>query len=135
MKIRDLDYSNHPVNAEHQALGLPPVERGVTAAAEHPVLRVALWSVLLLMAGVIVYLGTQWLHRPDSLGLARAVLHSEAFWWAVAVGLLAQAVDGALGMAYDRAEFMEQRQQMMQTWADYLDRLREGAKVIPIKAA
>jgi hypothetical protein len=33
MKIRDLDYSNHPVNAEHQALGLPPLEREVTGAA------------------------------------------------------------------------------------------------------
>jgi uncharacterized membrane protein YfcA len=102
MKIRDLDYSNNPVNTEHQALGLPPLERDVTAAAaaEHPVLRVAMWSVLLLMGGVMVYLTSQWLHRPDSLGLARTVLHSEAFWWAVAVGLLAQAVDGALGMAY-----------------------------------
>jgi hypothetical protein len=24
---------------------------------------------------------------------------------------------------------------MMQTWADYLDRLRDGAQVIPIRAA
>ena len=100
MRIRNLDCSNHRLNAEHQALGLPPVAREVTTAAPHPVLRVAMWSVLLLMAGVIAYLGNQWLHRPDSLGLARAVLYSEAFWWAVAVGLLAQAVDGALGMAY-----------------------------------
>jgi len=100
MKIRNVEYSDHPVNAEHQALGLPPVEREITADADHAVLRVAMWSVLLLMAGVIAYLGAQWLQRPDSLGLARAVLQSEAFWWAVAVGLLAQAVDGALGMAY-----------------------------------
>ena len=48
MKIRDLDYSNNPVNADHRALGLPPVERAVAAAAEHPVLRAALWSVLRL---------------------------------------------------------------------------------------
>jgi hypothetical protein len=81
MKIRDLDDSKHPVNAEHQALGLPPLEREVTAAAEHP--------VLLLMAGCIVYRASVWLNRPESLGLARPVRHSEAFWWAVAAGLLA----------------------------------------------
>lgn len=48
---------------------------------------------------------------------------------------LAHGKSGPLGMAYDRAEFMDQRRQMMQVWADYLDRLREGAQVIPFKAA
>lgn len=100
MKLRDLDYTDSPLNAEHQALGLPPVEREVANAAAHPVLRVAMWSVLLLMAGVIAWLGTQLLQRPDSLALARGALLSDAFWSAVAVGLLAQTVDGALGMAY-----------------------------------
>lgn len=48
---------------------------------------------------------------------------------------LGHGKSGPLGSAYDRAEFMEQRRQMMQTWADYLDRLREGAQVHAIKAA
>ena len=48
---------------------------------------------------------------------------------------LAHGKSGPLGMAYDRAEFMDQRRKMMQTWADYLDRLRDGAQVIPFKAA
>ena len=48
---------------------------------------------------------------------------------------LAHGKAGPLGMAYDRAEFMDQRRQMMQAWADYLDRLRAGAQVIPIRAA
>ena len=48
---------------------------------------------------------------------------------------LAHGKAGPLGMAYDRAEFMDQRRQMMQTWADYLDRLRDGAQVIPFRAA
>ena len=30
------------------------------------------------------------------------------------------------------ADFMAQRVQMMQQWADYLDRLRDGAQVIPL---
>jgi len=48
---------------------------------------------------------------------------------------LAHGKSGPLGMAYDRAEFMEQRRQMMSAWADYLDRLRDGAQVIPFKTA
>lgn len=42
---------------------------------------------------------------------------------------------GPLGSAYDRSEYQQQRQQMMQTWADYLDKLRVGADVIPIRGA
>jgi len=48
---------------------------------------------------------------------------------------LAHGKAGPLGMAYDRAEFMEQRRTMMNAWADYLDRLRDGAQVLPFKAA
>jgi integrase len=44
---------------------------------------------------------------------------------------LAHDKSGPLGGAYDRAEFMEQRRKMMREWADYLDRLRLGAEVIP----
>jgi integrase len=48
---------------------------------------------------------------------------------------LAHEKSGPLGSAYDRAEFMEQRRQMMSRWADYLDQLRKGAQVIPITQA
>ena len=48
---------------------------------------------------------------------------------------LAHSKKGPLGSAYDRAQYLRQRRQMMQTWADYLDRLRDGAQVIPIRAA
>lgn len=43
---------------------------------------------------------------------------------------LAHGKSGPLGAAYDRAEFMDQRRSMMQRWADYTDRLRQGATVI-----
>jgi integrase len=46
---------------------------------------------------------------------------------------LAHGKSGPLGSAYDRAEYMAQRRQMMNTWADYLDQLRDGGKVIPIR--
>jgi integrase len=48
---------------------------------------------------------------------------------------LAHGKSGPLGAAYDRAEFMEQRRQMMREWANYLDKLRVGADVIPFPAA
>ena len=47
---------------------------------------------------------------------------------------LAHGKSGPLGAAYDRAEFMEQRRTMMRTWADYLDKLKAGADVIPFKS-
>ena len=48
---------------------------------------------------------------------------------------LAHGKSGPLGAAYDRADYMEQRRQMMVAWADYLDELRTGAKILPFKAA
>ena len=48
---------------------------------------------------------------------------------------LAHSVPDALGGAYNRTKFIEQRTVMMQTWADYLDELKAGAKVIPFKQA
>ena len=48
---------------------------------------------------------------------------------------LAHGKKGPLGAAYDRAEFMDQRRAMMNEWAGYLDRLRDGAQVLPFKAA
>lgn len=48
---------------------------------------------------------------------------------------LAHAVPDNLGGAYNRTKFIEQRKIMMQQWADYLDELKAGAKVVPIKGA
>ena len=48
---------------------------------------------------------------------------------------LAHTKSGPLGSAYDRAEYMEQRNAMMTVWADYLDKLRMGADVIQLKKA
>jgi hypothetical protein len=36
---------------------------------------------------------------------------------------------------YNYAEFLPGRREMMQAWADLLDQLRDGAKVIPIRSA
>jgi len=57
----------------------------------------------------------------ERLGVAPEVIEAQ----------LAHAVGDALGRAYNRTQFLEQRRAMMATWADYLDRLRDGAQVIP----
>lgn len=46
---------------------------------------------------------------------------------------LAHAVKDANGRAYNRTTKLPQRKKMMQLWADYLDGLKQGAKVIPFK--
>lgn len=45
---------------------------------------------------------------------------------------LAHAVKDANGRAYNRTKYMKHRASMMQTWADYLDKLRKGGEVIPM---
>jgi integrase len=45
---------------------------------------------------------------------------------------LAHSVADSLGRAYNRTEFQAQRRAMLQTWADYLDKLRKGADVIKL---
>ena len=61
----------------------------------------------------------------EKLGVAPDVIEAQ----------LAHGKSGPLGMAYDRSEFVTQRRQMMTLWADYLDKLRDGAQVIPFRAA
>ncbi len=46
---------------------------------------------------------------------------------------LAHAVRDPNGRAYNRTAHLAERRKMMQLWADYLDGLKAGAKVIPIR--
>ncbi len=65
--------------------------------------------------------------------MARTILHEELhFEPAVIEHQLAHSVPDALGTAYNRTKFLKERKVMMQVWADYLDKLRAGAAVIPI---
>jgi uncharacterized protein len=103
MKIRNLDLTDNAINAEHTALGLPPVEDDVSHPSDHPVLRIAVWAVGFLLIGVIAYLASKLFnghHEQTGMQLIIATVTGEAFWKAVLVGLIAQTVDGALGMAY-----------------------------------
>lgn len=48
---------------------------------------------------------------------------------------LSHAVRDPLGRAYNRTTHLPERKKMMQSWADYLDRLKAGGEVVPIRAA
>lgn len=47
---------------------------------------------------------------------------------------LAHAVRDPNGRAYNRTSHLPERRKMMQQWADYLDKLKAGADVVPIRA-
>ena len=47
---------------------------------------------------------------------------------------LAHAERNKVRAAYNKAQRLPERRKMMQSWADYLDGLRAGAKIIPIRA-
>ena len=65
--------------------------------------------------------------------MARTLLHEELeFAPEVIEHQLAHKVPDTLGAAYNRTRFLKQRCIMMQAWADYLDRLKAGAEVIPL---
>ena len=103
MKIRELDYTASPVNTEHQAMGLPPVEDYVSHPANHPVLRIAMWLAIAILLSLLGFLAWRLFfgdHESTGLEIIESALTSPLFWSAVAVGFLAQAIDGALGMAY-----------------------------------
>lgn len=59
----------------------------------------------------------------ERLGVAPEVIEAQ----------LAHAVADSLGRAYNRTQYLDQRRELMAKWADYLDRLRKGADVLPLR--
>jgi uncharacterized protein len=103
MKIRHIDLDHPIANPEHDALALPPVEYEVAHAFERPAIRILSFGVLGVLMGMVVYLAYRLFGGGNSVSgfdLIQQTLHDPLFWTAVAVGLIAQAIDGALGMAY-----------------------------------
>lgn len=65
--------------------------------------------------------------------MARTILHQElGFAPEIIEHQLSHRVPDSLGEAYNRTKFLKQRREMMQRWADYLDKLRAEAKVIQL---
>lgn len=62
--------------------------------------------------------------RLNELGWPSAVIERQ----------LAHAKRNKVEAAYNRAQHMDERRRMMQAWADHLDTLKTGARVIPLAA-
>jgi uncharacterized membrane protein YfcA len=101
-ELPDMDEAD--VNRDHAEVGLPPVEIDISEqAGKHPllhVLSVAVIAGLLVLAGSFVWELFSGAGGRSGTQILIDTLHDRLFWMAVGVGLLAQIVDGALGMAY-----------------------------------
>lgn len=70
--------------------------------------------------------------RAMARTMIREQLHSDAEYIEIQ---LAHKTKAPNGTAYDRVAFLPERREMMQLWANYLDELKAGAKVIRFKRA
>ncbi len=68
-------------------------------------------------------------------GLASTALHEQGFDHQHIELQLAHQERNAVSAAYNHALYLKQRSSMMQQWADYLDELKAGAKIVPFKQA
>jgi integrase len=67
--------------------------------------------------------------------MASTLLHEQGWSSDAIERQLAHAERNSVRAAYNYAEFIPERKKMMQAWADYLDGLKAGAKIIPIRTA
>jgi integrase len=64
---------------------------------------------------------------------ASTILHEQGWKSDVIERQLAHGERNAVKAAYNYAEHLPKRRDMMQSWADYLDELEAGAKIIPLR--
>ena len=67
--------------------------------------------------------------------VASTILNEMGFRGDVIERQLAHAERNEVRSAYNRAEYLAERSEMMQAWADYLDAVADGAKVLRFKRA
>ena len=65
--------------------------------------------------------------------MASTLLHELGLPHAVIEAQLAHGERNKVSAAYNYAKYLPERKKMMQQWADYLDKLKAGAEVIPIR--
>jgi uncharacterized membrane protein YfcA len=96
---RNSNYTNSKLNKDHLKFGLPPADEDSNTLKVN---RKLFLQVFLLMSFGMIF----WLLNLSSeakinlVSFASNVVTSDLFYEAILVGLLAQLVDGSLGMAY-----------------------------------
>ena len=56
MKIRNLDLTGNPINAEHEELGLPPIEEPISHPGAHPFVHAAMWLAIVVLIALVIFL-------------------------------------------------------------------------------
>ena len=62
-------------------------------------------------------------------GMASTLLNERGYRFDVVEAQLAHGEKNAIRAAYNHAQYLPERKQMMQEWADYLDELRKGSNL------
>ena len=94
--------------------------------------RVISENTVLKIIETIGYKGKMTGHGFRSL--ARSILGEMGHRWEVLEAMLSHALENQTAAAYIRTTYFEERRGIMQQWADYLDKVEAGAKVIPLRA-
>lgn len=94
--------------------------------------RVISENTVLKIIETIGYKGKMTGHGFRSL--ARSILGDMGHRWEVLEAMLSHALVNQTAAAYVRTTYFEERRGIMQQWADYLDKVEAGAKVIPLRA-
>jgi integrase len=129
----------HTVPLSTQALDLLKTLHAVTGNSEYlfpnrsdlhkPASPGMLWKAIVSMG----YGGRFSPHGVRATG--STILNEQGFRSDVIEATLAHSERNATRAAYNRAEYLPERREMMQRWADYLDGLKNGADVVPLRFA
>jgi uncharacterized membrane protein YfcA len=96
---RNSEYTNSKLNKDHLKFGLPPAEEGSNTLKINR--KIFLQAFLLISLAVVFWLLNLSPETKISIAsFASNLVTSDLFYEAILVGLLAQLVDGSLGMAY-----------------------------------
>lgn len=68
-------------------------------------------------------------------GIASTILHEQGYRHDIIELQLAHQERDEVSAAYNFATYLPERRKMMQAYADHLDELRQGAKILPLRAA
>lgn len=129
----------HVVPLSTQALGILDELRPLTGHGQHlfPGNRPGKVMSENTLNAALRYLGfsREQMTAHGFRAMASTILNEQGWPPDVIEAQLAHAPKSAIRAAYNRAQYMDERRRMMQAWADFLDEIKAGGKVIPIRTA
>jgi integrase len=86
------------------------------------------------LRAALITMGYKGRFSPHGIRSTASTLLNEQGWRPdVIEKQLAHMERDRIRAAYNRADYLEERRKMMQAWADYLDGLQSGGKVVALK--